>query len=69
MTKQNYGLGALHGIREVMQVRIVSKEISGLIGKESLELREIETDLKQVLPQKVRKLNELCMTLKRSGET
>ena len=68
MTKLNQNSDALHGIKEALQVRLVSKELGGLLNKEPLKLEKSGTELKKVLPQQIKKLNELCIVTKKSGD-
>ena len=67
MTKQNQKSDALHEIKEILQIRMVSKELSGL-PNDPLKLERSRTDLKKVLPQQLKKLNELWVATKKSGE-
>ena len=68
MTKLNPNSDALHGIKEILQIRIVSKELSGLLNG-PIKLERTGTDLKNVLPSQLKKLNELHVATKKSMET
>ena len=74
MTKLNQNSDALHGIKEILQIRMVSKELGGLSKElggspnESLKFEKSAIDLKKVLPLQLKKLNELHITTKKSED-
>ena len=67
MTKLNQKSDALHEIKEILQIRIVSKELGGL-PNDPLKLERSRTDLKKVLPLQLKKLNELRVATKKSED-
>ena len=67
MIKLNRNSDALHGIKEILQIRMVSKELGGL-SKEPSKLEKSSIDLKKVLPLQLKKLHELHIATKKSKD-